>query len=205
MSIHRLIREGRQRLGMSEQQFADAVGVSRGAVQQWEKPGGTAPKRSNQPRVAELLGISMAELLSGGSNIGPGDSTPTEVPLISEVEAGHFRSIDNFNPQGETPTVPVTVQVQRHTYALRVQGDSMTSESRDSFPDGSVIVVEPELAAIPGDYVIALGKGERITFKQLVVDAGESYLRPLNTRYPIRPLGNWIVIGVVREVTKRFR
>ncbi|RYF67529.1 MAG: XRE family transcriptional regulator, partial [Comamonadaceae bacterium] len=68
MSIHRLIREGRRRLGMSEQQFADAVGVSRGAVQQWEKPGGTAPKRSNQPRVAEMLGMSIAELLSGGSN-----------------------------------------------------------------------------------------------------------------------------------------
>ena len=46
---------------MSEQQFAEAIGVSRGAVQQWEKPGGTAPKRGNQPRVAKLLGISVAE------------------------------------------------------------------------------------------------------------------------------------------------
>jgi transcriptional regulator with XRE-family HTH domain len=63
MSIHQKIRAGRAKLGMTEQQFADAVGVTRGAVQQWEKEGGTAPTRKNQPKVAELLGISVAELM----------------------------------------------------------------------------------------------------------------------------------------------
>lgn len=65
MSIHQLIRDGRKRLGMTESQFADAVGVTRGAVQQWEKEGGTAPKRSHQPAVAKLLGVSVAELMGG--------------------------------------------------------------------------------------------------------------------------------------------
>ncbi|RYF30849.1 MAG: helix-turn-helix domain-containing protein, partial [Comamonadaceae bacterium] len=37
MTIHSLIRDGRRRLGMSEQQFATAAGVSRAAVQQWER------------------------------------------------------------------------------------------------------------------------------------------------------------------------
>lgn len=63
MSIHQKIRAGRSKLGMTEQQFADAVGVTRGAVQQWEKEGGTAPTRKNQPKVAELLGITVAELM----------------------------------------------------------------------------------------------------------------------------------------------
>jgi SOS-response transcriptional repressor LexA len=205
MSVHRLIREGRQRLGMSEQQFADAVGVSRGAVQQWEKPAGTAPKRANQPRVAELLGLSVAELLSGGSNIGPGMEQCAEVPLVSEVVAGNYTVIDNFQPRNPFETVPVTVPVKRHTYALRVNGDSMASETGDSFPDGSVVVVEPEMEALPGDYVIALNASNQTTFKQLVKDGGELYLKPLNTRYPIRPLGDATLIGVVREFSKRFR
>ena len=149
MSSHRLIREGRRNLGMSEQQFADAVDVSRGAVQQWEKPGGTAPKRSNQHRVAELLGISVAELVSGGSNTGQGLDMRSEVPLVSEVEAGDYTVIDNFKPKGNFDTVPVSVPVKRHTYALAVQGDSMVSDAGDSFPPGSIIVVEPELAAVP--------------------------------------------------------
>lgn len=60
------IRTGRKLLGLTEQQFADAVGVSRGAVQQWEK-GETAPKRKNQAAVAKKLGITVAELMEGSA------------------------------------------------------------------------------------------------------------------------------------------
>jgi len=205
MAIHRLIRQGRLRLGMTELQFADAAGVSRGAVQQWERPGGTAPKRSNQPSVAKLLGISVAELVSGGTNVGRGTDVRAHVPVVSEVEAGNYTVIDNFKPHPEFDTVPVSVPVQRHTYALRVRGDSMVSETGDSFPDGSLIIVEPELQALPGDYVIALNSENETTFKQLVKDGGELLLKPLNLRYPVNPLGSATVIGVVREFTKRFR
>lgn len=69
MSIHQLIREGRARLRLTEQEFADKVGVSRGAVQQWEKEGGTAPTRKNQPAVAALLGLSVAQLMGGGVDV----------------------------------------------------------------------------------------------------------------------------------------
>ncbi len=190
---------------MSEQQFADAIGVSRGAVQQWERPGGTAPRRSNQQRVATVLGISVVELLSGGSNVGGRLLVRAEVPLISEVEAGNYTVIDNFKPKGRFDTIAVSVEVKRHTYALRVHGDSMASDTGDSFPEGSIIVVEPEMEAVPGDYVIALNAGHETTFKQLVRDGGELFLKPLNARYPIRPLGRAKVIGVVRELTRRFR
>ena len=190
---------------MSEQQFAEAVGVTRGAVQQWEKPAGTAPKRSNQPRVAELLGISIAELVSGGSNVERALAIRGEVPLVSEVEAGNYTVIDNFKPAPNYDSVSVSVPVKRHTYALRVHGDSMASGTGDSFPDGSIVVVEPELKAQTGDYVIALNEKNQTTFKQLVRDAGEYFLKPLNPRYPIRPLGSARIIGVIREFTKRFR
>lgn len=62
MATKDLIKEGRKRLGLTEQQFADAVGVSRGAVQQWER-GDTAPKRDNQAAVARKLGITVAALM----------------------------------------------------------------------------------------------------------------------------------------------
>lgn len=201
----RLIREGRKRLQMSEQQFAVALGVSRGAVQQWEKQGGTAPKRANQGRVAKLLGISIAELVSGVSAGARGADMRSEVPLVSEVEAGNYTVIDNFKPATQFDTVPVSVPVKKHTYALRVHGDSMVSDVGDSFPAGSILIVEPDMEAIPGDYVIALNPARETTFKQLVKDGGDLYLKPLNSRYPLKPLGDAKVIGVVREFTKRFR
>jgi SOS-response transcriptional repressor LexA len=81
----------------------------------------------------------------------------------------------------------------------------MVSEVGDSFPEGSIVVVEPEMEAQPGDYVIALNESNETTFKQLVKDGGDLYLKPLNTRYPIKRLDGARVIGVVREFSKRFR
>jgi SOS-response transcriptional repressor LexA len=205
MSIHRLIKEGRLSLGLSEREFADAVGVSRGAVQQWEKPGGTAPRRTSQHRVAQVLGISVAELVSGGSNTSSGYDMRAEVPLVSQVEAGNYTVVDNFKRKDDYEMVAVSIPIKRHTYALRVHGDSMVSEVADSFPEGSIVVVEPEMDALPGDYVIAVNEQGETTFKQLIKDGGDLYLKPLNTRYPIKLLGQARVIGVVREFTKRFR
>jgi transcriptional regulator with XRE-family HTH domain len=71
MSINDLIRRGRKRLKMTEQRFADAIGVSRGAVQQWEKEGGTAPARKHQQAVADLIGVTLGELMSGSSDKYP--------------------------------------------------------------------------------------------------------------------------------------
>ena len=204
MSSHQYIREGRKRLNLSEQQFAAAVGVSRGAVQQWERPGGTAPRRSNWQRVADVLGVPVAELLSGLRADSPPDIRAV-VPLVSEVEAGNYTVIDNFQPNLDFDTVPTRIDVKRHTYALRVHGDSMVSETGDSFPPGSILIVEPEMIPLPGDYVIALNVDNQTTFKQLVKDGSDLYLKPLNSRYPIKPLGSAKVIGVVREFTKQFR
>lgn len=62
-TIGAIIRAGRLRLRMSEQQFGDALGVTRGAVQQWES-GKTAPRRKLQSAVARLIGISLADLVA---------------------------------------------------------------------------------------------------------------------------------------------
>ena len=152
-----------------------------------------------------MLGVSVAELLSG-LRIDLISEVRAEVPLVSEVEAGNYTVIDNFKQPGHgLDTVPTRVGVKRHTYALRVHGDSMVSESGDSFPSGSILIIEPEMAPQPGDYVIALNTVNETTFKQLIKDNGEFYLKPLNSRYPIKPLGDAKIIGVIREFTKIFR
>ena len=63
MSVHSRIKDFRETRGLTHQQFADAVGVSRGAVQQWEK-GSTAPTRKHQPAVAKFMGLSVDALMS---------------------------------------------------------------------------------------------------------------------------------------------
>lgn len=82
MSIHSVIRSNRIRLKLTEQQLAERCGVSRPAVQQWEKEGGTAPKRAIQPLVVEVLGISLAQLHETGADK---DGIPHAPAGISEA------------------------------------------------------------------------------------------------------------------------
>lgn len=71
MSIHSKIKAGRLKLGLTEQHFADRLGVSRGTVQQWEKEGGTAPARRRAESVAKLIGMTVAELVSDDPQAWP--------------------------------------------------------------------------------------------------------------------------------------
>lgn len=65
-SIHARIRRLRKKHGMSLPTFAQTVGVKWQSAQQWEKEiGGTAPSRKRQPKVAEILGVSVQELMHG--------------------------------------------------------------------------------------------------------------------------------------------
>lgn len=201
MSIHRLIREGRARLKMSEQDFAEAIGVTRSAVQQWEREGGTAPRRSNQPAVAKLLGISVAELMAGGSNVTAGPEVKGDVPLISWIQAGAWQQRgDPFQPGDAEDWMPCARPHGPHTYALRVRGDSMTSPHGKTYPEGCVIFVDPaKLSPVNGERIIAKLEGQdEATFKVYKYEDGRSWLQPLNPLHrpiydPFRVLGT--VIG----------
>jgi SOS-response transcriptional repressor LexA len=136
-------------------------------------------------------------------NVTPGPDIRGSVPLLSSVQAGAFKEVLDSGYSGGDGVVmiPTTVPVNRYTFALRVQGDSM--EPR--FTEGMLLIVEPELDAQHGDYVIVKNGSEEATFKQLVKDGGDWFLKPLNPRYPIKPLGESAVIGVVRGVSEMFR
>lgn len=203
MSIHRLIREAREARGLSQAQLAELCGVTRSAVQQWERENGTAPKRTQQSRVADVLGLSIAQLMGGSENVQVGPEVRGSVPLISAVQAGNYKMhVDNFHPgDGGEERISTTVPVKRHTFALRVSGDSMEPD----FKEGAILIVEPDLEAQPGDFVIAKNGDEETTFKQLVRDGGDWYLKPLNQRYPMKLLGKSSIVGVVRAVERRFR
>jgi DNA polymerase V len=63
-------------------------------------------------------------------------------------------------------------------YALRVLGDSMEPE----FADGCVIIIDPGGAPRDGSYVVVEFAGD-VFFRQLVVEDGRRYLKPLNPNY----------------------
>lgn len=63
------IREIRRSLGLTQDELARRVGVSRSAIAQWETDR-TGQVRANLARVAAVLGVSIGYLLTGDTEAG---------------------------------------------------------------------------------------------------------------------------------------
>jgi SOS-response transcriptional repressor LexA len=158
---------------------------------------GVAPQTIS-PRLAQKLSPAPA---ADSTNISIGPEIKGKVPLISWVQAGAFTdAVDLLHPGEAYEWINSTVQPQEHTFALRVKGDSM----EPLFPPGIILIVEPGLEAHEGSYVIVKNCEEEATFKQLVKDGSDWYLKPLNPRYPIKPFSSGHIVGVVRAAQLTF-
>lgn len=63
--IHSRIKELREQRGLSMEALAKLIGVAWQTVQQWEKPNGTAPKRTRLEQAAIALGTTTTYLMTG--------------------------------------------------------------------------------------------------------------------------------------------
>lgn len=141
-------------------------------------------------------------------NVAPARDLSNEVPLISWVQAGDWRNlVDNFHAGDAERWIATYAKVGKHSFALRIVGDSMTNPGgAPSFPEGTVIIVDPERAAEAGKFVVVRqNANSECTFKQLVRDAGKHYLKPLNPRYPLlEMLPDAVICGVLVQAVMDF-
>jgi len=75
-------------------------------------------------------------------------------------------------------------------FALKVLGDSMAPE----FVEGHMIIIEPDGEVKNGSYVFAVYEDEYI-FRQLVIENGRYFLKPLNDKYPTLNISGLDVIN----------
>jgi SOS-response transcriptional repressor LexA len=125
-----------------------------------------------------------SNLAGGERHAHPGPDIRSLHPVISWVQAGHWREISqDQDPQYGDELLPCPVKCSEDTYVLRVRGISM--EPR--FRDGDLIFVDPHVEPISGRYVVViLEDAKEATFKQLIIEAGRQYLKALNPEWPNR-------------------
>lgn len=187
------IRAALKYSGMTQTQLADAVGIKQQTVQYLCSKG--KGSRHNQA-IANYLGVNPEWLESGKgemleSNVREAPAalyfSGKGIPLISWVQAGEFcESTDVYEPGFADEYFPRPSGCSDMTYALRVQGDSMTSPypGNRSYPEGTIIYIDPAKEVLPGHRgIFRLPDSNEATFKELVADAGEQYLKPLNPQY----------------------
>ncbi len=192
------IKALRTRKGMTQAELGQRLGVAPGNISKYEAGIGMPDFDRLEP-LADALGVSVSDLfaMAETGNVETAPEIKGTVPLISWVQAGHWQDvIDNLHP-GEGERIHTTYRVRMHTYALRVRGDSMEPK----FPEGAILIVEPDENPEPGAYVIVRHNGGEATFKQLMLDGDTRYLKPLNPRYPIMEvMPDAVFCGVVKRV-----
>ncbi|WNO60418.1 LexA family protein [Rheinheimera sp. MMS21-TC3] len=205
-TINSRIKRLRADLGYTQDQLGKAIGISGVSVSKWESSD-SEPKSKHLPALAKSLKVSLDYLLHGStSNVEAGPDLRGTVPLISWIQAGKWLETEVVDVQEEAMQYPTTAKVGPRGFALRVIGDSMTSYTGGkSIPEGAVVIVDPDMAAVSGKVVVArLSSGES-TLKQFIEDAGQKYLKPFNPAYPLMPInGNCTIIGVVKQVVQDF-
>lgn len=189
---------------------AAMIGANSQKLTNW-KSRGIPPSLYKQ--IADSLGVSVDELIGNIDNIrinsvsnmhntSPAFKSKRKVAVISWVQAGMAsEAIDLHEPGMADDWVDASCPVSDHTYALRVVGQSMTP----LFNEGMILIIEPDISANSGDFVIAKNSNGEVTFKQYEQDSGKFFLKPLNPQYPIIPIDDYQIIGVLRDAIIKFR
>lgn len=193
------IKELRKERNMSQEALGNAIGVDKGNVSRYES-GKQFPELDKISNIAEALGVEVWELFAKAQGCNFSEASELyKVPLISWVQAGNYNDVFlDISNLDNLEWVETTYKARKFTYALRVVGDSMEPK----FPEGCVIIVEPEEQPHNKSYVIAvLQDSNKATFKQLIDDESGRYLKPLNEKYPIMNMQpNTGFCGVVKKM-----
>lgn len=123
-----------------------------------------------------------------GDNFEAGpDIRPRRYPEITWVQAGMWTEIgENFVADETTNWHYCPFDLGPHGFVLRVKGVSMTAPTGSpySFPEGTLLFVNPDIEAQPGKFVVAARNGNEATFKRLTLVEGELFLEALNPDWP---------------------
>ncbi|MEQ3528740.1 XRE family transcriptional regulator [Pseudoalteromonas sp. XMcav11-Q] len=197
MNIGERIRNRRKELGLTQVKLSELADMAQQTLQKLES--GKSQTTKKLDKLAEALSCTPEYLQFGvgeldNASIGP--EIRNRLPLISWVQAGAWADIQEVS-ELEAEHFLCPVNCSDKSFILRVQGVSMEPK----FQDGDLIFVDPEAACVHGSYVVArLDDDNQATFKQLIIEGGQKYLKALNPNWPdqLIPInGNCTLVGRV--------
>lgn len=212
MTIAARVYAKRTELGLTQAELAEKVGTTQQAIVQLE--GGRTQRPRYLPELARVFGCDIDWLLSGKEAL-KGDNfefvrpytSGTKYPVLSKVQAGAWgEAIEAYTLKEIDLWLESDAHTQGEAFWLEVEGDSMTAPMGLSIPEGTFVLFDTGREAVNGNLVIAkLVDDNEATFKKLVIDGSQKFLKGLNPQWPMTPInGNCRIIGVAIETKLRL-
>ena len=179
MDLNQRIFKARQDAKLTQQELADAVGKTRGAVAQWES-GEVRPRHSTLEAVADATGKPIAWLVNGGPEnqemkVGSG------LQVVGEVNAGIWKEPSVVYERYFEPVAPHPDYPPKSQRLYRVSGNSINKIAGNGEFLHAVEVYGGKIEPEPGDLVIVRRMQHGLaeyTAKTLVVQGEVQLLRP---------------------------
>ena len=211
MTVGTEIRRRRKALKWTLEDLANRVDSDTGNLSRVET-GKQGASEDMLRKIAQALGCTVADLFAGAegaANVAPAPLGTRRIPLISYVQAGHMtEAIDSYAVGDAAEWMLTDLDLSINAFALRIKGDSMMPE----FREGDTVIIDPSIAPLPGDYVVAKNGDNEATFKKYrprgINERGDQVfeLVPLNDDYPSMrsDLSHIQIIGTMVE-HRRYR
>lgn len=184
MSTNEWVRAARKHANLTQDGLAEKLEMSKGNVSGWEN-GRHKPSFEQMKRISALTGFPLP--LDKTANTEPAPMGARKIPVISPIQAGMWGEIvDNFAPGDADDWLMTDLELSAHAFALTIRGDSMLPE----FNPGDRVIIDPDVAPHPGDFVAAKNGEQEATFKKYrprgMDGSGNMVfeLVPLNDDYP---------------------
>lgn len=166
MEIGNNIRRLRKLRGLSQEELAKELDVSRAAVTQWET-GWSSPRMGMIEKLSAFFNVSKSEIIDGPSAsvpsgaMLPSDARPAYAPLLGRVHAG-----DACEPDVIDDRVPIPYEVRSahpHGYFLEVEGNCMSRV----YPEGCHIYIDPRQQPVNGSVAVVSIDGADYVMRRL--------------------------------------
>lgn len=172
--MYELYAKIRDEKGLKDIDVARMTGISRSNLSGW-KNGVSAPKYANLTKIADVLGVSVEYLMTGGKAVEV--KSGIAVPVLGFVSAGiPIAAITDII--GEV-SISVSEAKKGDHFALKIKGDSM----EPMISSGDIVIVRSQPTAESGDIVICQVDGDEATCKRIKFVESGIILQPINPAY----------------------
>ena len=206
-----LVKAKMSELKITQEILADRLGMSQGGIGHWLTKR-RQPGIDDMNRVLQALGLDFLEVTLVIRE--PGQEQDDEVCLTQKYNPYFRYPVSDWRDtvrvrDGER--APYRFELSDYhargaAFWLTVVGDAMTAPSGPSVAEGMLILVDPDVDAVPGKLVIAQWPdSSEAIFRKLSEEGGQRYLVPLNPTYPKSLFTEECrIIGVVVQATVKF-
>lgn len=178
------VKRRRERLGWSQIKLGTLSGLAHATISRIET-GRSYYSRETVEKIARALGTPAESLYVKNvpSNVSPAEIGARAIPVLDYLRAGlETALVPGDNEVQET--ILTDLEHSPSSFALRVEGDSMEPK----FQPGDIVVLDPAIEPVPGDYVVARNASPQAAFRQYRSGGTNEQGQEVFELWPLNPL-----------------